>query len=159
MLTVFRELEAATIGLEDHGLGLTFPVPGMIMKHWTPTPMSDALKDDREGYRRALEAATSALRRASPKGRPYVEYWVGRLEFGIGYLDTVEAVRLAATAEADGDAEEAVAHARRAVESARVALEAYARVVKDRSDLGAIAVLNEYVYRTLRAKLAELEGG
>ncbi len=158
MLTVFDEVEATTIGLEDHGLGLTFPVPGMIMKHWTPTPMSEALKEDREGYRRALEAATRALRRASPEGRSYVAYWVGRLEFGIGYLETVEAVRLAAIAEADGDTEEAVANARRAVESARVALEAYARVVRDRSDLGAIAVLNEYVYRPLRAKVRELEG-
>ena len=159
MLTVFREVEATTIALEDHGLGLTFPVPGMIMKHWTPTPIPEALKSDREGYRRALEAARKALGHASERGRPYVEYWIGRLEFGIGYLDTVEAVRLAAIAEADGNAEEAVAHARRAVGSARAALEAYAGAVKDRSDLGAIAVLNEYVYRPLCAKLRELEGG
>jgi hypothetical protein len=36
MLTLFREVEATTVALETHGLGLTFPVPGMLMKHWTP---------------------------------------------------------------------------------------------------------------------------
>ena len=40
MLELFSELERITITLEEHGLGLTFPVPGMIMKHWTPEPMS-----------------------------------------------------------------------------------------------------------------------
>ena len=39
------------------------------------------------------------------------------------------------------------------VDAAREALEAYARVAGDRSDLGAIAVLNEYVYRPLQAKV------
>jgi hypothetical protein len=34
MLEAFRELEAATVLLEDHDLGLSFPVPGMMMKHW-----------------------------------------------------------------------------------------------------------------------------
>ena len=30
MLTTFREVEATTVALEEHGLGLTFPVPGML---------------------------------------------------------------------------------------------------------------------------------
>ena len=37
------------------------------------------------------------------------------------------------------------------------AIEAHVRVARDRSDLGAIAVLNEYAYRPLRAKLEELK--
>ena len=156
MLTVFREVEATTIALEDHGLGLTFPVPGMMMKHWTPAPMSEALIEDRRGYQRALDAARRALAHASPEGRQYVDYWIGRLEFGIGYLDAVEAVRLGAIAEADGEPEQALRHTQRAAEAARGALEAYARVVRDRSDLGAIAVMNEYVYRPLNSRLDAL---
>jgi hypothetical protein len=38
-------------------------------------------------------------------------------------------------------------------------LSSYARVAGDRSDKGAIAVMNEYVYRPLRTKAAALAGG
>jgi len=160
LLTVFREVEAVTVGLEWHGLGLTFPVPGMMMKHWTPEPTPAELLEGRNGYQRALEAARRAQaqvrrqpRSVSGMASSYVDYWVGRLEFGIGYLDTMEAVRRAATAEAGKNPEEARQHAETALATAQRALEAYARVARDRSDLGAIAVLNEYVYRPLRAKV------
>lgn len=157
LLTVFREVEATTLGLEWHGLGLTFPVPGMMMKHWTPGTLPPELAEDRQGYRRALTAAKRARRKASPSGRSYVDYWVGRLEFGIGYLDTIEAVRQAATAEAERDPA-ALPLAEKALETARQALAAYARVARDQSDRGALAILNEYVYRPLQAKVAELKG-
>jgi len=160
MLTVFREVEATTVGLEWHGLGLTFPVPGMMMKHWTPGPLPPELVADRESYERALEAARHARPQAtSEEGRAYVEYWIGRLEFGIGYLDTIEHVREAATAESAGDGSEAARCTEAAVESARKALEAYASVARDRSDLGAIATMNEYVWRPLREKAAALADG
>jgi hypothetical protein len=86
-----------------------------------------------------------------------VDYWVGRLEFGIGYLDTIEAVRQAATAEAEKKPA-ALPLAKKALETARQALAAYARVARDQSDRGALAILNEYVYRPLQAKVAELKG-
>jgi len=38
----------------------------------------------------------------------------------------------------------------------RQALASYARVANDRSDRGAIAVMNEYVYRPLQAKASRL---
>ena len=41
------------------------------------------------------------------------------------------------------------------MQAARRAIEAYARVACDRSDLGAIATMGEYVYRALRDKTAE----
>jgi len=52
---------------------------------------------------------------------------------------------------------ETMRHAEEALGCARQALEAYARVARDQSDRGAIAVLNEYVNRALVAKLAELK--
>ncbi|MBM4078377.1 MAG: hypothetical protein FJ278_01675 [Planctomycetes bacterium] len=170
MLAVFREVEAMTVRLESHGLGLTFPVPEMMMKHWKPGLMSSELVEDREGYTRALEAARRARTQAAPNGQSptrhsfgdgakYVDYWIGRLEFGIGYLDAIAAVRCAATAEAERKPEEARRCAEEALKAARRALEAYAAVAQDRSDLGALAILNEYVYRPLRAKVAELKKG
>jgi hypothetical protein len=157
MLTVFRGVEATTVALEDHALGLTFPVPGMIMQHWQAKPLSADLAADRRGYRRALEAARRALGKTRAAGRPYVDYWVGRLQFGIGYLDTVEAVRNAALAESAGKRADALRHAETALARARTALEAQARVARDRSDHGAIAVMAEYVYRPLKAKVAALK--
>ena len=64
--------------------------------------------------------------------------------------------RRAATAEKANKPAEAQQHAEDALANARAALEAYARVARDQSDRGAIATLNEYVYRPLREKLKEL---
>ena len=157
MLTAFREAEATTIALEDHGLGLTFPVPGMLTKHWTPQPMSDELAADRQGYQRALDAVYRAREKAQPSGQSYVDYWIGRLRFGIGYLDMIAAVRRAAIAETDGNPLDAIQNAETALATAREALEAYADVARDQSDRGAIAVMNEYVYRPLKERVAALQ--
>ena len=159
MLTTFREVEATTIALEDHGLGLTFPVPGMLTKHWTPQPMSDELVEDRQRYQRALNAAYRAQEKVQPSGQSYVDYWIGRLKFGIGYLDMIAAVRRAAIAEADRKPIDAMQNAETALAAAREALEAYAEVVRDQSDRGAIAVMNEYVYRPLKEKISALQEG
>ena len=157
MMTVFREVERTTVALEAHGLGLTFPVPGMLTKHWTPQPMSDELVTDRQGYQRALDAAFRALEKAQPSGQSYVDYWIGRLKFGIGYLDMIAAVRRAAIAEIDQQPTEAIRQAEIALATACQALQAYAAVVRDQSDRGAIAVMNEYVYRPLKDKVAALQ--
>ena len=159
MLTTFRAVEATTIALEDHGLGLTFPVPGMLTKHWTPQPMSDELVADRQGYQRALDAAYRAREKARPSGHSYIDYWIGRLKFGIDYLDMIAAVRHAAIAEANGNLVDTIQNAEAALATAREALEAYADVVRDQSDRGAIAVMNEYVYRPLKEKVAALQKG
>lgn len=159
MLTVFREVERTTVALEAHGLGLTFPVPGMLTKHWTPQPISDELIEDRQGYQRALDAARRAHEKTQLSGQNYVDYWIGRLQFGIHYLDMIGAVRRAAIAEADGKPTEALRHSETALATARQALEAYADVVRDQSDRGAIAVMNEYVYRPLEEKVGVLQRG
>jgi hypothetical protein len=150
------DVEYVTSALEWHALGLTFPVPGMIMKHWKPEKMPRELLEDRRGYQNALEAGRRARSKATNRGAAYADYWAGRLEFATGYLDCVEEVHQAAAAEASGKRVEALHHAVRARDLARAAIEAYARVARDQSDRGAIATLNEYVYRPLQAKLLEL---
>ena len=97
MLTIFRELEETSIELEWHALGLAFPVPGMMMKHWQPGPMPEVCVKVRAGYRRALDAALRAREKTPEERRDYVDYWIGRFEYGIYYLDAIEALRLAAT--------------------------------------------------------------
>ena len=121
--------------------------------------MSDELVADRQGYQRALDAAYRAREKAQPSGQSYVDYWIGRLRFGIGYLDMIAAVRRAAIAEADGQPVDAIQNAETALVTAREALEAYADVARDQSDRGAIAVMNEYVYRPLKEKVAALQRG
>ena len=155
VLRALEEVEGVTRELElgEVGLGLTFPVPGMMSKHWRPGPFPEELSRDRDGYRKALEA----LRRA--EGREFVEYWRGRLEFGIGYLDAVELAMRAANLEVEGRLGEALKVAEEAMGSVRRALEAYARVAVDRSDLGAIATMGEYVWRWLKWKVEELRCG
>lgn len=151
-----REVEAATVQLEWHGLGFTFPVPEVIMKHWQKEPLPTELTAVRGHYERALAASRRAREKSSPRGRTLVDYWTARLEFGIGYFDAVHAVRRAARAEADGKCGEALQHAETALRHIRAALEAYARVARDQSDRGAIAILAEYVYRPLKDKVAEI---
>ena len=157
MLTVFRELEAATVTLEWHGMGLTFPVPGMMMKHWTPGGFPAELVEVREHYRVALRAAQRVAATSQPRGQDDADYWVGRFEFGIAYLEALEAVRSAANAEHEQRPTDARRAAETALAAARRALEAYARVARDQSDRGAIATMNEYVFRPLRAKVEELQ--
>jgi hypothetical protein len=157
MLTVFREVEAATVQLEWHGLGFTFPIPGMMMKHWQPQPLPAELAEVRDHYHRALVAARRASTRAPARGQPYIDYWLGRLEFGIGYFDAVHALREAARADKAGQRAEALRHAQAALLHVRTALEAYARVANDQSDRGAIATMAEYVYRPLKDKVDQLK--
>jgi hypothetical protein len=156
MLTVFREVEAATVELEWHGLGLTFPVPGMMLQHWTPAPLSAELAGVRDHYKRARAAARHAREKATSRGQVAIDYWIGRLDFGVGYFDAVHEVRQAAQAEKQGNRSETLRHAETALQQARTALDAYARVAGDQSDRGAIATMAEYVYRPLKEKVARL---
>ena len=153
---MFRELENTTVILEHHGLGLTFPVPGMITKHWTSQAMPEKLREVQAGYQRGLEAARRAGDKSNEAGKTYVDYWVGRLEFGVGYLDLIKTVRAAASAEASQHYDEALRQAELALVKSRHALETYARVARDRSDYGAIATMGEYVYRPLQKKVHQL---
>jgi len=166
MSEAFRELEKTTVLLELKCLGIGFATPGMISRHMRAGHMPSDYVDAREGYRRALAAVRRARKNTRPAGEPFVDFWIGRLEFGIGYFDCIEATRRATTlkaeatiAERDGKAElakrkhaEAAEAMRRALEISRSMLKSYARVVQDRSDTGAIATMVEHIYRPLKAK-------
>jgi hypothetical protein len=170
ILEAFRELEAVTTSLEDRGMGLTFPVPTMMTQHWNPGPLPKELSEARESYRRMLASVRKVPPPAREEGKTHVRYWIGRFEFAVAYLDSVEAVKRAATAEkAAADAKqkgdvrtaamklaEAAQEAQRAQTAAFQAVEAFARVAKNQADRGAIATLAEYVDRPLKRKAKEL---
>jgi hypothetical protein len=156
MTVVLKEVEAATWLYEWNDVSLAFPVPGMMMKHWESGAMPGHLIEAGDCYKRAMEAARRALERSRPAGRGYVERWIGRLEFGIGYLATIAALREAATAAGQQDSAQALRKVRTALRLAENAIRVQAEVGRDQSDRGTIAVLNEYVVRPLRAKAAEL---
>ena len=157
MMQMFREVEAATTMLEWHGLGLTFTAPGMMMKHWTPDEISPELKSVAMQLSNRTCIGARAAQESTEPGKPYVQYWIGRLKFGIGYMDAIEAVHAGASAKTTGDRTQAASEASRALALSTERLESYAGVARDRSDKGAIAVMNEYVYRPLRAKLVDLK--
>ena len=157
MLQVFREVEAATTTLEWEGLGLTFPVPGMMLQHWRPRPLAPALKPVAAAYQSALEAAKRALGKTRPAGRPYVNYWIGRLQFGLAYMQSLEALHRAGQADAAKDPAGALREGGEALDLLKRGMTAYAAVACDRSDKGAIAVLNEYGIRELQTKIESLK--
>lgn len=170
MLEAFREIEDVTIALEDHGLGLGFPVPTMMMGRWAPDTFPEPLARDREGYRRALAAVRRVTSPRGEAGAAYVRYWAGRLEFAVRYFDALEDVAKGAAAEqaarsaqqqndaagfAAGLADAAnLADAAQA--AAFAAIDALASVARNQSDRGAVATLAEYVYRPLGKKAGEL---
>jgi hypothetical protein len=158
MLRVFAEVEAATRLLEEHGLGFAFPTPAMMTQHWdAAAPLPPAFAQVEQHYMNALNAAREALAHSRDgAGKSIATYWVGRLEFGIGYLHAVSAARQAGRDEREGRRADALKSAEASLQYARGALEAYAGVVRDRSDRGAIAVMDEYVYRSLKAKVEHL---
>lgn len=148
-------LEEATKLLEWHGLGFAFPIPNMLMKHWGKPPAAE-INDVRRLYVAALEKIDAAVQLSQPKNPAELLYLKGRLQFGIGYLDAVGNVAAAGIAEDAGNRAESLRRIQAAVSILRNAIESYARVAKDQSDRGAIATLNEFAWRPLNTKLAEL---
>jgi hypothetical protein len=155
MVKAFHELESATLNVASNKIDFGYYVPGMLMKFWQPGPTPTYLVDVQSQYERALAAARRAQTESTPAGRWYPEYWVGRLEFALGYSQTAEAIGRAATAEAAHNSAECRKETENAIRILRQATESYVRVVRTRSDVGAIAELDEYGDRALKAKLAK----
>ena len=133
-------------------MGFSFPVPGMMEKHWQAgEPLSAELRGVRDRYSAALAQVEQALAVTRPAGAPFTRYHAERLRFAVGYLDAVAATREGGIAEAAGSVSDALAVATGALAHLTAAVQAYAAVAADNSDRGAIASINEYCIRFLRA--------
>ena len=158
LLPALEALETATHILEMDELGVAFPTPSLFMKHWKTGPLSPALRKARRLYQQAQDEVSGAYYSAE-KGtaaRRYTSYWMNRLEFGFTYIDAIEALRGAARAEEKGDTLGTVRQAKMALGTLNRAMEALTRSIKDRSDLGTLAILNTFAYRPLSARIASI---
>jgi hypothetical protein len=160
LLTAFHEVEAVTIALAPTAFAFPadWPPPstkgigGMLLKYWRAGPMAASVKDAREGYQRALDAALRARSASTREGSSLADYWVGRLNFAVGYVEAVQHVHQAAVEEAHKDLPGCRREADAAVSALAAALEAYSHVVRNQTDRGAIAVVNEHCYRPLKLR-------
>lgn len=150
----WEHLEAATNLIDEKDLGFTFPVPGMLMKHYTDAPIPEwwaELKAHYTAYSNEMYRSHGAC---APQGRPLLFYYAKRSEYVLEYLATVQAVREAGIAKAAGDNDKALEQLEAATTSMYNCINTLADVARDQSDRGLIAVLNAYAYRPL---LAEFE--
>ena len=165
MLEVYRILEEATLTGDRVAMGFLFPVTTMMRKHWHsdtgPNPGWDEL---RAHYLKAVPLVESALRKSRPAGRSYVEQLLGQLNFGTDYIAAVQEVRRArlsynrsrqAIDDKDAPAfEKNITETNRRLQSALTllgsAIEHWAGVVRDPSDLGALGALNYFCYDYLK---------
>ena len=159
LVRAWQHVDRITDDLDRHGMGFSFPVPGMLEKHFLArAPLSAELSRDRDRYAAALALAESAVGRSRPAGAAFARYHAARLRFATGYLDAVAATREAGIADAEGRRGDALAAVATALARLTTALQVYAAVAADNSDRGAIASINEYCIRFLRAtrdRLAE----
>ena len=156
-LEAFALIEKITLGLDQHGLGFGFPVPGMMTKHYESGGLSEALRQDRQLYAEALRQMEEAHRRSRPQGKDYTRYFVERLRFAVRYLEAADAFGATGRALREGRKKEAGRQIELAHRAIREALESYAGVAKDHGDLGAVALMNEYCYRPIQEKRRELQ--
>ena len=153
MLTVFHKVEAVTIALAPTAFAFPADWPpatasspgGMLMKHWTwkEGPIPAYLEEAHQGYSQALATARKARSQATPTGYGYLDFWIGRLEFASQYVDAVHAVQRSASAFRARKRPEAVKEMDDAMAALRRGLEAYVRVARSRSDVAAIALVNQ----------------
>jgi hypothetical protein len=154
----FELVEQATTLIDEHSLGFSFPIPGVILKHYeSEQPVPEWWGKARECYLNAMNEMYRANTRAREGGRSYTLYFARRFEFGFEYMNCVEAVRKAGLAKRKGDAETQLAELEKAIESLHGGLNAMAAVARSNSDRGLIAALNEFGYRPLKRELEAVE--
>lgn len=149
----FDMIEKATNLIDQKDLGFTFPVPGVVMRHYHAGEVPAWWKEVRDLYAGAMDEMYRGIQRSREGARPFMLYHAKRLEFAYEYLNSVEALRLAGQAKAKGDLTAQADNLEKATEAMFNGLSAYSEVARDQSDRGVIAVLNEYGYRPLRKEL------
>lgn len=153
-------IEQATEKIDEHDIGFTFPVPGVVMKHYEAAAAPPGWwKEVQDLYAGAMDETYRANQRCAPAGRSLTRYQAKRLEFAVHYISSIQAVRSAGLAKSQGDREGTIANLEKAVEALYNSLDALREVARDSCDLGIIAVLNEYGYRPLQRELQAQSDG
>ena len=152
-------IEAATALVEQNDIGFTFPIPGVVLKHYQS---GDAVPEwwgaASTEYLNAMNEAYRANQRSKLEGRAFTLYMARRLDFAFNYFNSITALKKAGIAKRAGDQAEQATQLQSAVDAMLDALNAQAAVARSNSDRGVIAVLNEYGYRPLLKELQAAEG-
>jgi hypothetical protein len=151
MVAAMHVMEDVTKELEWHGIGLTFPTPIMMERQFKSKPDIEHVKIFRDGYGKAAVLCREALTLSKKAGRDYIGYWIGRLDFAMGYMDILEEVKLAGAY--DEITPEYQRHLLAAIDKTTAAIETYSSIASNRCDHGSIMALNEFVYRFLKSKI------
>lgn len=155
----FAQIEEATLLMDQNDLGFSFPVPGMLMKHYRNQPVPAWWAQVRDLFGGASGEMYRANTRSRGGERDFTLYYAKRLDFALFYMNAVEAVRLAGIAKAKGDRTAQKEQLEKAEEALYTASNTLAEVARDQSDRGVLAILDAYAFRPLRKELASLAGG
>ena len=181
------EMRAALRILEENGefqgteiFAVGFPYPSLMRRHFEMqrhfagrTEPQAGLLQCRDTYRRLTGLLESALPKCREQGRPRLQYMIGRARTCALFLETAHTVeragfasRAADKARADRDPHalgarlnETARLLERALDLARQTVHAHVETVRDESDLGLLAAMNQYMHKYLKARsyLATLE--
>ncbi|MFP6765670.1 MAG: hypothetical protein VB858_18720, partial [Planctomycetaceae bacterium] len=152
----WQHLESATSQIDENNLGFTFPVPGLLMKHYSPEPVPAWWQAATDAYTQYMVELYRAHGAISGGGKKMLFYYAKRGEFALEYLAAVKAVREAAIARRDGDTQAALEHLETALEATYNCINTLSDVARDQSDRGVIAVLNAFAYRPLLAEYEKI---
>jgi hypothetical protein len=152
----WQHLEKATNLIDENNLGFTFPVPGLLMKHYKAEPIPKWWEEANEAYTQYMIELYRVNGAIEGKPKAITFYYAKRGEYVLEYLAAVKAVREAAIAKKAGDTEAALEHLEAALESTYNCINTLSDVAQDQSDRGVIAVLNKFAYRPLLAEYEKL---
>ena len=145
----FQHIEAATNMIDQHDIGFTFPVQGMLMKHYQSAPAPEWWAEANEHYTEAMIEFFRSASNTHPRASQLLNYYAQRGAYVTEYFSCLTALRGAAEAKEAGDLDTTVEKLEAATESLYNAIDTLSNVARDQSDLGLIAVLAEFAYRPL----------
>ena len=158
----YNMIEKATEIIDEQDIGFAFPVPGMMLKHYTRGPPPEWLPEVKSLYEKSMIEMFRSLGRSQTPGRPMINHLAKRLQLTYDYLNSIEALRFAGEAKKKGNDDELVEHLEKAVEAIYNGIDFMGEVAHDTCDRGHIALLNNYGYRplseTLDKELTRIEG-
>ena len=160
----FAVIERVTEDLHANMICMSFPVPTMMTAVWNhPSPLPKNFTPRRlaviaRAFGRAADDLQRAARVSRPAGRGYVASLAEHARFAEQYIDAfVQMVRAHGAVERAGKAraanqfevydeaiETGACHMEQCVALTRQSCETFAAGIRDRNDLGALAMLNHY---------------
>ncbi|MAT14501.1 MAG: hypothetical protein CMJ46_04440, partial [Planctomyces sp.] len=160
MWLAFGHMEAGTKLLEQQASGFVSPSSGRDMLT-APFKSQWDLPGEWEEIKEQFTASMTELYRSHDQvktpGRKELYYYAKRSEAVLSYLTCVEELHAAAEAEKEEDLELTSEHLYTALEALYDAIDTLNDVARNPSDLGTIALLNQYAYAPLLEEVERIE--